>query len=993
MATAETEIRINVAGTPEAVRAVQGVHTALAELQRVGGVATQVAAVPVDTHALDQVEQQAASVSRALQELTVAAEQTRKGMTDIVPPSTPAKLKEVKSGIQDIVRTTEEVSGRLALHLSAPLALAGRAAIKNAVDLQQAAAGVAKTTDLTGEALDHLVADFKEMSELPGRPGADELLGIAEAAGQLGVAAPNLEGFAQTVAALRVSTNLIGEEGTADLARFGNVMQTSQRDFDRLGSAIVALGNDGASTEAEILAMGLRIAGAGKLAGLSEGDVLGYANALSSMGIEADAGGTAISRVITEISKATATGGSRLDAFAQIAGMSASRFRQAFETDAAGAVLSFIEGLRRISDEGGNAFQVLEGVEFQDIRVQNALLAAANAGDLLRKSIATGNQAWEDNAALTKESQQFYNTLGGELVSVQHTIHNVGTELGETFAPVVQDTAEGVRALLIPVRATIEVFSDFPAPVRETVGALLLITTAATPVIWYVSSVTTAFLKGAEAVRAFRAARAAAAVAEAGAAVATAEVAAGALGGLLLPGGIILTGLGLLALAFHSVKDNAHDAAVEVGQTVEEFKSSLQGMGEVSAGFALSNALDADARLATALTAKSQELAAKQKEVDRSKRRVRVGGDTRLHLEDLQADRDALQAEVDALAAQKRTSEEEVRAATRRVSELRVQPQAPTTTTSPFPATPSLARNGDTFESLYNRLDDAKSKLSDLRVDLALAGEQLQHLEPGSDAFQAMSDHVKELATNLKAATLEVRVLDSAVTRVGTAVAAPLLAKLGSIVPQVASPVVLPQASILTSAPDYSAARRAQDQDLVDTFQGLHIPLSELSDELQRDVGNALHRLGLDAVKGSNQLDQAGAIAISAFGAMAQAAVSGTEQMTAVVIGGFSQIATAAATQLGGGIWGAAVGAVGGLLGALFGRRSRQEPVPVQVDSYSSKALTQRETPEGPQTVILQIIDPTSGAMIGQQQYLLDRRERKDGVTRIPAGAIFPDGR
>ena len=61
-------------------------------------------------------------------------------------------------------------------------------------------------------------------------------------------------------------------------------------DFDKLGSSVIELGNNFATTESEISDMALRLAGAGTTVGLTEPDILGLATALSSLGIEAESG-------------------------------------------------------------------------------------------------------------------------------------------------------------------------------------------------------------------------------------------------------------------------------------------------------------------------------------------------------------------------------------------------------------------------------------------------------------------------------------------------------------------------------------------------------------------------------------------------------------------------------------------------------------------------------------------------------------------------------
>lgn len=341
-----------------------------------------------------------------------------------------AKLKSVGDAMQDI--------GRQFSIVGAGVAALGGLAAKAAIDYESAFAGVRKTVDATEEELQAISQGIRQMAqEIPA--AATEIAAVAEAAGQLGIETDNILLFTRTMIDLGEATNLTGEQAATALARLANITQMPQEQFDRLGSTIVALGNNLATTEAEIVEMALRIAGAGAQIGLTEAQILAFAGALSSVGIEAQAGGSAISRVMIMIANAVASGGEQLAGFAQVAGMTVAEFQQAFKEDAAGAVITFIEGLGRMSEAGENVFAVLDELGLSEIRVRDALLRAAGAGDLFRNSQELATDAWEKNVALSNEAAERYATTASQLRIMRNQLMDVAISLGDILVPIIMN--------------------------------------------------------------------------------------------------------------------------------------------------------------------------------------------------------------------------------------------------------------------------------------------------------------------------------------------------------------------------------------------------------------------------------------------------------------------------------------------------------------------------------------------------------------------------
>jgi len=320
-----------------------------------------------------------------------------------------------------------------------------------AIEFETSMTGVRKTVDGTPEQLKEISDGVREMAlEIP--LAAAEIGNIAAAAGQLGIKTDDILDFTRVIADLGVATNLTGEEAAMSLAKFANVTQMAAEDYDNLGNVIVRLGNNFSTTEKDIVDMAMGIASAGTQIGLSVPDIMGVATAISSVGMEAQAGGSAVSRILNEIDLQVKTSGEKLGQYAQVAGVSAEEFSKAWGENAVDALGMFLAGLSDVERNGKTSIEILEEMGITEIRTSDAVRRLSGAIDLMRESQEMANGEWVNGNALAAEAETAYGTTANQIELMKNSVNDLKISIGDAMLPVIKDFAGWVEGLTGKVR-------------------------------------------------------------------------------------------------------------------------------------------------------------------------------------------------------------------------------------------------------------------------------------------------------------------------------------------------------------------------------------------------------------------------------------------------------------------------------------------------------------------------------------------------------------
>ncbi|TXV88944.1 phage tail tape measure protein [Enterococcus faecalis] len=449
-------------------------------------------------------------------------------------------MKSFGDKTASIGQSIEKVGGSMTKGITLPIAGAVGAVTTAAVKWESAFTGVKKTNDEMVDSNGKVIYSYDDLEkglrdlakELP--TSHEEIAKVAEAAGQLGIKTDKVVGFTKTMIDMGESTNMSADTAATSLARFANITQMSQDKFSNLGSAIVDLGNNLATTESEITEMGLRLAGAGKQIGMTEGDIVGFAAALSSVGIEAEAGGSAFSRLMVQMQLATETGveafaplkqavaeqgvswesfvhavnwggkeltavskqmgiptselkkmykeaskaSGSLEDFANVTGRTSEEFAQLFKSNPSQALIEFIQGLKDSEKHGISAIKVLDDMGITEVR-----LRAANASDVFEGAVKRGNEAFNENTALAEEAGKRYGTTESQLKILRGQLNDVAITFGGPLVAALNSAISAAKPMIEALANMAEAFASADPKTQEFILKMAALAASAGPVL------------------------------------------------------------------------------------------------------------------------------------------------------------------------------------------------------------------------------------------------------------------------------------------------------------------------------------------------------------------------------------------------------------------------------------------------------------------------------------------------------------------------------
>jgi TP901 family phage tail tape measure protein len=326
---------------------------------------------------------------------------------------------------------------------------------------ETALVGVGKTTGLAGADLAELGQVIEDLSkEIP--VASTELLSLAQTAAQLGIkGTDNIVKFTDTMARLAVATDIVGETGAIAFARIINITGENVQSVDQLGSAIVALGNNFAATESQILAVSNEVAKGGARFGLTAEQVLGLSAAMASLGVESQVAGSTTQKVFALTEKAIGKGGAELKKFTDILGLNETAFINLFETNPQQFFVDLIKGLRGSRDGGKRLSTTLAELGFQDLRVTKTLGPLIDRTDELTRAVDLSSSAYQENKALIDESEAAFDTLDSDLQDLSNTFFALTNTILRSLLPAISAMVKGLTSVFDVITENLDIIVTF----------------------------------------------------------------------------------------------------------------------------------------------------------------------------------------------------------------------------------------------------------------------------------------------------------------------------------------------------------------------------------------------------------------------------------------------------------------------------------------------------------------------------------------------------
>lgn len=227
--------------------------------------------------------------------------------------------------------------------------------VQAAVDFESAMADVAKVVDGLRDENGNLTDSYYAMSDsivqmskdIP--MAAEDLAAITASAGTAGIAAEELTAFTETAAKMGVAFDTTADQAGDWMAKWRTSFSMGQEEVTALADQINYLSNNSASTASEISTIVTAVGPLGDVAGISAAQIAALGSTMVGVGVQQDVAATGIRKLATTMVAGSSATKAQAAVLQQL-GLDATEMAERMQTDAEGAILTFLEAVSKLPE-------------------------------------------------------------------------------------------------------------------------------------------------------------------------------------------------------------------------------------------------------------------------------------------------------------------------------------------------------------------------------------------------------------------------------------------------------------------------------------------------------------------------------------------------------------------------------------------------------------------------------------------------------------------
>jgi len=291
---------------------------------------------------------------------------------------------------------------------------------------------------------------------------ADGIGAIVAAAGQAGIAREELLRFAEDAAKMGVAFDLSGQQAGAAMTGLRSIFGLTQDEVVLLGDAVNHLSNNMDAKASDLLNIANRAGSTAKLFGLSGAQLNALGATFLALKTPPEVAATGINALLMKLATADKQN-EKFQNGLEAVGLSAEVMKEMIGRDAQGAILTFLQQVKKAPDLMGTLSDLF-GMEYAD-----DIAKLVGSMDTYEKAVGLIGDQTAYAGSMQKEYESRSATTANALQLLKNQMSRLGITVGNALLPALNSL---VGALMGPIDSLANLAERFPVVTQVVVGTI-----------------------------------------------------------------------------------------------------------------------------------------------------------------------------------------------------------------------------------------------------------------------------------------------------------------------------------------------------------------------------------------------------------------------------------------------------------------------------------------------------------------------------------------